>query len=160
MNFINGIGFAIGFLVVVIWFILRTLALLSILIYLLPLLIPASIVSKSLEPFKYFLNRRAIVKNYSSYTLDDDIKKEFDLRSTGGKNKAALAQAKRDIKEDMNHVAKNFRILRSTDKEIHLIACSKEDLKIKHLVNNDTEFEDINFQEIKGKYQSGKNKEN
>ncbi len=43
---------------------------------------------------------------------------------------------------------------------IHLIACSKEDLKIKHLVNNDTEFEDINFQEIKGKYQSGKNKEN
>ena len=160
MNFIKSIGFTLLFIGVVIWGTLRTVALLSIMIYLLPLLIPASIISKSLEPFKYFLNRRAIVKNYSSHTLDNDIKKEFDLRSTGGRNNAALAQAKRDIKEDMNHIAKNFRILRSTDKKIHLIACSKEDLKIKHLVNNDTEFEDINFQEIKGKYQSGKNKEN
>ena len=160
MTFIKSIGFTLLFIGVVIWGTLRTVALLSIMIYLLPLLIPASIISKSLEPFKYFLNRRAIVKNYSSHTLDNDIKKEFDLRSTGGRNNAALAQAKRDIKEDMNHIAKNFRILRSTDKKIHLIACSKEDLKIKHLVNNDTEFEDINFQEIKGKYQSGKNKEN
>ena len=114
-------------------------------IYLLPLLLLCSIISRSKEPLEYFFNLSKISKSYTynPNTIDSDISKVFDLRTTTGKRSAAIAQAERDIKKEQDLVTRNFTILRSEDKEMYILALSKESIKPKNITHNDREFEEI-----------------